>query len=160
MFSFKVYVGCGLTLAPDGFRRQVEDLKVRLGGICEVLSFLNFYANHSPHEVYKWDIHRCVAGCDLLLAICDEPSIGLGYEMATQVEKHRKPVLAVAHTNSLVTALVLDPQQPGYEFRRYQNLLTDVPELVIERLERMEAEREALEQREYPLLQLLEEVAA
>lgn len=105
-------------------------------------------------------IHRCVHGCDLLLAICDQPSTGLGWEMATQTEKRGKPVLAVAHKRSLVTALVLDPQQPGYEFHRYDSLLKDVPRLVTERLRRMETEREALEQEEYPLLHLLGESAA
>lgn len=132
----KVYVACSLTHAPKKFVGQVEKFKEKLESICDVLHFVGI-SDDTPHDTYLYDVKKCVYGCDLLVAICDYPSTGLGYEMATQVEKRKKPVLAVAHKNSLVTKLILDPKKAGYEFHRYENLCADVLPMVYKKLARM-----------------------
>lgn len=116
----KIYVGCSLTHAPAWFKVRITELKTRLGDLpdVEVLEFLGL-VNGTPHDVYVHDIIECVGKCDLMVAICDHPSIGLGWEMATQVGRG-KPLLAFAHRGSKVTRLVLDPQLPGYRFFRYE----------------------------------------
>ena len=38
-----------------------------------------------------------------MLAICDYPSLGLGYEIATAVERQGIPVLAMAHKDSVIS---------------------------------------------------------
>ncbi len=135
-YDIKVYVGCALTHAPQEFRESVEKLKDRLKGICQVLSFKGLSDDHIPYDVYSHDIYDCVKQCDILIAICDYPSIGLGWEMATQIEHRAKPLLAVAHKDALITKLIIDPQLPGYEFRRYDDL-EDVYDMVRARLETM-----------------------
>ena len=133
-----LYVACSLTHAPQGFRDQVERLKTELKtNVCNVLCFLGCGTGASPHDIYHWDIHKCVRPSHAVLAICDLPAIGLGYEMGTAVEAQRKPVLAIAHQLAKVSDLVLDPRQPGYEFRRYKDLFLDVPAMVEEWLGRV-----------------------
>lgn len=136
-YDISVYVGCSLTHASPEFRDSVEELKRRLSKVCRVLSFKGLSNENLPYDVYVHDILGCVDGCDLLLAICDYPSTGLGYELAVQAERKRGPVLAVAQRDALVTKLILDPHLPGYEFARYDNFLEDVFNLVIAKIEKM-----------------------
>lgn len=136
-FDYDVYVACSLTHAPQEFRHAVEVFKSRLKSICNVLCFLGIGSNASSHDIYRWDIHECVRKSHLVVAICDLPSTGLGYELGTQVEARRMPCLALAHKNSVVTELILDTRQAGYEFRRYEELQSDGVELVANKLRRM-----------------------
>ena len=122
----EIYVACGLTHAPEEFKLSVDGLKqaLREQRGYEVYDFVGL-ENGTPAEVYAWDIGRCVAQSDLLVAICDYPAIGLGWELGTAVEKLRKPTLAVAHEESHVTRLITGAAEagaPNYRFRRYSNL--------------------------------------
>jgi hypothetical protein len=135
-FNYCVYVACSLTHASEEFKQQVELLKDSLRKVCRVLCFLGI-SDDTAHAIYEHDIHNCVYRSDLVVAITDFPSTGLGYEIGTQVEARRMPVLAVAHIDSKVTKLILDPQQPGYEFHRYRNFHEEVFNLVLAKLEKM-----------------------
>lgn len=119
--KLKIYVGCSLTHAPYEFRKAVENLKQALRMKYEVLEFLGL-VNGTPKDVYEWDLKECVAECDFFLAICDHPSLGLGYELATAIEKLHKPVLGVAHRDAHVTRLILGITQTNFIFRRYFEL--------------------------------------
>lgn len=142
LFPHRVYVGCSLTYAPEQFKQDVETLKKELRKICHVLCFLGI-SDFSPRSVYNHDIGHCISTCDLFLAICDHPSTGLGYELGTQAEARRKPVLAVAHRNALVTDLILDTGLPHIEVRRYERL-EEVINMVAEKLRQMEAQQHPL----------------
>ena len=135
-FDYNVYVACSLTHASQEFRDKVEIFKNELKSFCNVLSFVGL-SDDSPHETYLWDINECVNKSDLVFAICDFPAIGLGYEIATQVETRRKPCIAVAHDKSLVTKLILDTRQPHFEFKRYRDLHKDGLKMVVEKLKKM-----------------------
>lgn len=117
----KLYVGCGLTHAPEDFQQQVQELKDKLKNLPKVL-VLEFLGTVSgtARDVYVHDIIECVGECDLMIAICDFPSIGLGWEMATQVARG-EPLMAFAHRDSKVTRLILDPGLPNYFFYRYDD---------------------------------------
>lgn len=136
-FDYNVYVGCSLTHAPKEFWAEVEAFKEKLRSFCNVMCFLGVNG-HPANEIYEWDIQQCVYKCDLMVAICNLPSIGLGYEMATQVEARRMPCLAIAQENAKVTDLIWDTRQPGYEFRRYKILEKDAVEMVIEKLKKIQ----------------------
>ena len=125
-FDLQVYVGCALTHAPGVFKEKVETFKKNLREICHVLCFI-VDDEENPYTIYYHDIHECVMNSDLMVAITDLPSTGLGYEMSTQVEKRGMPLLAVAHTKALVSGLILDPRQPGYRFERYKELSDVLP---------------------------------
>ena len=131
----KIYVGCSLTHAPEEFKREVCGLKNKLSALpeVEVLEFLGLVAG-TAHDVYVHDIIGCVGQCDMMVAICDFPSIGLGWEMATQVVRG-KPLLAFAQEESKVTRFIFDPQVSGYSFHRYRTL-SEVFDRVKSKLER------------------------
>jgi hypothetical protein len=126
----RLYVGCSLTHASEEFKQRIDNLKDALRKDFEVLNFLGLVEG-TPQDVYQWDIHNCVASCDLFLAVCDFPSLGLGYEMGTAVEKLSKPTLAVAQEESKVGRFFLGIQQPHYSFMRYKNI-EDIPALIKE----------------------------
>lgn len=119
--KFKIYIGCSLTHAPIEFRKAVEDLKQSLRPTYEILDFLGLRKG-TMQQVYQWDIKRCVATCDLFVAICDYASLGLGYELGVAVEAYGKLVLAVAHHNAHVTRLIQGIDSPLFNFERYADL--------------------------------------
>ena len=119
----KLYIGCSLTHAPEEFTDMVENLKVLLRKEYEVLDFLGLEKDSptsTPTDVYKWDIQKCVSMCDMFVSICDCPSIGLGYEMATALEKYSKPILGLAMEKSKVSRLVIGIDHPMYAFKYYK----------------------------------------
>lgn len=126
----KLYIGCSLTQAPEDFKLQVEQVKNSLRDSYEIIDFVGLTAG-TPTNVYNWDIHECVAKCDVLVGICDYPAIGLGYELGVAVEKLQKPTLALAHEGAKVSRLLLGITQPHYRFQRY-NVIGDIPQLIKE----------------------------
>jgi hypothetical protein len=130
----KLYVGCSLSHASEAFKDSVEDFKQDLRGEgYEVFDFVGLVAG-SAKDVYNWDIQHCVGECDAFVAICDEPSIGLGWELAT-AQQLGKRILALAHTNAKVTRMLLGAAEvePNVRFERYEEL-TDALPLVAELL--------------------------
>jgi hypothetical protein len=121
--NIQLYVGCALTDAPESFKKGVENFKhaLRAEGY-EVFDFVGL-VNGTATDVYNWDIRHCVKNCQALIAICDFPSIGLGYEMNEAINL-KKPVLAVAHQDSKVTRLVYGAAEvePNLRFEKYASL--------------------------------------
>ncbi|HVU80093.1 MAG TPA: hypothetical protein VHD37_01880 [Candidatus Paceibacterota bacterium] len=109
-------------------------MKRRIALSHEVLEFLGTVIG-TPQDVYRQDIKEHASQCDLLLAICDYPAVGVGYEMAYAIEKRGIPTLAVAHEKAQVSRLVIGIDHPCYTFARYQNMLRDVPRLLEEKIE-------------------------
>lgn len=131
--GFKVYVGCALTHAPEEFKLLVQTFKESLidNGI-GVLDFLDLHTG-DPAKVYRHDILYCVKNCDAFIAVCDYPAIGLGYEL-NEATRLKKPVLAVAHKDTLLTRLVPGAAkvEPNVSVLRYKNLIKDVTPKVLE----------------------------
>lgn len=132
-----VYVGCSLTHATKKFMSEVEKFKSELDRHCRVLDFLGCGTRATPREIYDFDIRQCIYTCDFMVAVCDQPSTGLGYEIATMTERRQRPVLAVAHHRSKVSDLILDPGLPGFTFNRYEDLCGDVIPMVQRMLPRI-----------------------
>jgi len=132
--SATLYVGCGLTNAPEDFKEGVELLKDTLKKDYDVFEFVGLTAG-TPEDVYRWDIEHCVTDCDLFVGVCDYPSIGLGWELNESI-KLDKPTLGVAHEKALVTRLVLGAAavKPNFTFRRYNDLVADVPQYIEQQL--------------------------
>lgn len=133
----KLYIGCSLTHAPEEFKQQIEGVKNVLRKEHEIMDFVGLVAG-TPKDVYEWDIHECVAKCDVFVAICDFPAIGLGYELAVAVEKLKKPTLALAHEGAKITRLVLGIERPYYRFVRYKTA-EDIPMIIASFLEELRA---------------------
>jgi hypothetical protein len=126
----KIYVGCSLAVAPKEFKDSIIALKKLLRHKYEVLEFKGQIAG-SNEDVYRWDIEHCVANCDVFVAVCDYPSLGLGWELNEAIRLDKR-VLGVAHTDSVVSRLVLGAAEvkPNFMFERYEDLLENVPLLL------------------------------
>ncbi len=132
----KIYVGCALstidTESGAKLNIKVNKLKqdLRNKGF-EVVEFIGYPPKGTPREVYVHDIKDCMYKADAMLAICDHPSTGMGYELGVAVEKQGMPVYATAHIDSKVSNLILGIDHPKYLFERYKNL-EDVPKRFID----------------------------
>ncbi len=80
MSSTKLYVGCSLNGAPEEFVEHVTRVKDGLREGYEVLDFVG-HTREGFKRIYEWDIEHCVRTCDMFVAICDERSTGLGWEL-------------------------------------------------------------------------------
>lgn len=114
----KIYIGCSLTQAPEGFKASVALMKDALRAEFDILDFIGI-ADGTPTDVYRRDIEECLTKCDIFVAICDFPAIGLGYELGMALEKLEKPTLALAQTDIKVTRLLSGIDKPHFRFERY-----------------------------------------
>lgn len=124
----RIYVGCSLTQAPEKFRDDVRDYKESLRGAgYDVFDFKGL-KDGTEADVYRWDIERCVRQCDILVGVCDYPSLGLGWELA-EATRLGKEVLAIAHEESQITRLILGAAavEPNVHFARYTDLSDTLP---------------------------------
>ncbi len=127
----KLYIACALTNLEDDkrniFLSNIESLKNSFREDFEVLEFLGVDDRGTQHpftpkEIYEHAIKKCIEQADYVVAICDYPSIGLGYELGVAIEKRGIPVLAFAHKESLVTRLVIGIEHENFAFARYSSL--------------------------------------
>jgi len=119
--EFLVYVGCGLTDAPQEFIGQVGELKKALGrtSYVRVLDFVG-KGDTDPVEVRKSDLSQ-VASCDLMVAICEFGSTGLGMEMQKAVAEN-KHILACASTRDR-SDLVRGIESDRFSFFQYEHMV-------------------------------------
>lgn len=124
----KLYVGCGLTHAPEEFKQEVLRFRNALEKDFDVLKFVGISPETPAAQVYEHDI-ACVQASDLLVGVCDENSTGLGWEMGYGVALGKR-ILAVAHHDAHITKMVVgageSDQAPTVQFERYTRLIDDV----------------------------------
>lgn len=124
----RLYFSCALSGLPEDHRQAMIEVRSTLQPHFEVMEFCD--ASTPPAEIFHHDINVCVAGCDLVVAMCDYPSVGLGYEMGTALELHGKPVLALAAIDARVSSLVLGIPHKNFSFRRYSDI-SNVRDMVL-----------------------------
>ncbi len=115
----KIYIACALTYAPEDFIEQVNKLKDNLRKEYEVLNFIGL-KNGTAKDVYEHDI-KCVLMSDIVVAICDYPAIGLGYELSLALEKYSKPTLALVHKDIKLSRLVEGINHPMFTLKKYDS---------------------------------------
>lgn len=135
----KIYVGCGLTQAPEEFRQYVQRFKEKLKGLpnIEVLEFLGL-VNGTAAQVYQTDM-ASVERCDMFVAICEYPSTGLGMEIE-HARVFNKPTLCL-HFGATVTRMLIGAHDLRLlELRAYRVLTEDgfrtVKEFIARRADR------------------------
>jgi len=116
----KIYVGCALKNAPEEYKEYIASFKEKLRSIegVTILDFIN-NPNATPKEIYRNDIHGCVADCDLMIADFSHPSLGLGYEVSTMLEKRNMPVIGIAHKDAIVSFLILGIINDNFSYDTY-----------------------------------------
>jgi len=127
----KLYVGCGLTHAPQTFKDQVEEMKAQLGQEWNVLQFLGTTAGTST-DVYRVDILENVATCDAFVAVMDEPSWGLGWESREAVLLNKPSLLVAASKITRLAFGAVEHFSKIMKYREYEDLVRDVPEIIRE----------------------------
>ncbi|OHA16983.1 MAG: hypothetical protein A3G52_03675 [Candidatus Taylorbacteria bacterium RIFCSPLOWO2_12_FULL_43_20] len=127
----KIYVGAAYTYANYEFRLKVEKFKDRLRKKFEIMDF-NWLTDKVPADSYELSV-KYLNDCDLFIAICDYPSLGLGYEMGCAVKMNKK-VLALAHKNSTVSMLILkiNKKHKNFILKRYSNSLTELTSFIVD----------------------------
>lgn len=100
-----LYVGCAIRNAPEGYVSTVESLKKKFEDDFFVLHFVGVSPTATAKEIYEIDID-CAGRADLMLALCDFPSLGLGIELAKRAELS-KPTIIAYRTQTNISRMVL-----------------------------------------------------
>ncbi len=117
----KLYVGCGLTGAPEEFVRQVFQLRNDLRPHFEVLDFWSpSYIGEpkDPRMIFTWDIKQ-LEESDFMLGICDHQSFGLGYETREELALEKR-VLLVAQQDRVISEFPAGISDPLLTFKLYK----------------------------------------
>jgi hypothetical protein len=131
--QFVIYVGCKLTGASKSFVGNVDKLKCELRKLgFTVLDFIGT-TEGSTGDIWDCDINQCVRKCDLMIAICDYASTGLGIEMGVQIGERKMPVLICSHECSGISRLITDipVSEVGHHLMRYRSMVKDVPVMAL-----------------------------
>jgi nucleoside 2-deoxyribosyltransferase len=132
----RIYVGCALAESAPEFVAFIAQLKQVLRDLGhEVLEFMG-PVNGTPAEVFQHDIEQ-VLNAELVIAIADFPSTGLGFEICTALHANI-PVFAFALAEQKVSRLTQGIVHPNYAFHWYEtleDLLTQFQYLCINKLE-------------------------
>ncbi len=146
-----VYVGCALTHAPESYKKDIKLFKKELKKYpwIKVLEFLGpkkireSKISHAK-RVYKKDIKDCVGTCHAMIGELSLPSLGLGYELGTLIEKHRLRTLMCAKKGSKVSNLPygapLHIDNPHASFKWYRISILELLPYFIQELELLHAE--------------------
>lgn len=145
MKNIKVYVGCGLTHVPPEYKLEIEEFKLELRKVSwiTVLDFLGgskSYATREEHAkaVYEKDIYDCVGTCDAMIGELSYPSLGLGWELGTAVEKHRVRTIMCAQKGAVVSHLPygapMHGKNPHTSFSLYEKNILELKDYFIEEL--------------------------
>jgi len=148
--NIKVYVGCGLTHAPEIYRQEIALFKSELRKQ-KWITVLDFITNNSisekpdPHLIYCNDIHDCVGTADAFIADLTHPSTGLGWELGTAIEKHILPTFMCAHENAKVSYLPvgapLHKNNKHVTFHRYKETVLELLPFFLEELNKIKNNR-------------------
>jgi hypothetical protein len=132
----RVYVGCSVTDASKKFTEDVELFKMALEEHFVVLRFVVKKPGDSIN-VYVHDIEHCLQEANMMIAVCDERSIGVGIEIGAALWRKPIPILIIAHEDSRVTSFLNDmvnelrKKERAIDFQRYQSLLPDVKDIAV-----------------------------
>lgn len=78
-------------------------------------------ADLTPAQIYRRDLHR-LESCDAVVAFVDEPSLGVGAELALCAER-KIPIIILHHTNARVSRFALGLiEASGGHIVRYEDL--------------------------------------
>ena len=129
----KIYIGSAVqNLSESEYRKTTEqirwlrtELKRRGHKILNYKSMSN--RESTPAEIYEHDHRNCME-CDAMIAIALNPSIGLGMEVVTCLERTTpdhcsRPafVFATAASDTNVSKLLVGWKHYAFEFTRYED---------------------------------------
>jgi nucleoside 2-deoxyribosyltransferase len=131
----KIYVACGLTSAPPEFIHFILQLKERLRFKYQILDFLSNPLDMNVdkqsleycQKIYHWDRDQII-NCDLVLAITDYASTGMGLEMGLAVH-YNKPILQGCRPNQILGRMnrgITDTVNHCFEYESIDDIVEQV----------------------------------
>lgn len=101
-----VYVGSSVTNASEQLLDFVARFKqdLRLISTAHVIEWVGKDSPMTIHDFYRKDLNN-VRNCDVMVAIVDEPSIGLGIEIREALAIH-KPLICIHKKGTQVSRLL------------------------------------------------------
>ena len=120
-----------MTHASEEFKVEIKELKKTLSPKFEIIQ-QDEPALDTPRKMFEFDTNS-IKGCDLLLAECSLPSIGLGFEIATALQ-HNKPVLAIMNQAAKVSKFILGISDHRFSLVSY-NSINEIPDAIEKKLE-------------------------
>ncbi len=146
-----LYVGCGLTHAPQEFKDSIAAFKDELRKIpwitlLDFVSPLNgdAWKTMNSLQVYHNDIHECVKNSHVFIADVSYASIGLGWELGTSVEKHQKRTIMCLKEDMTFSHLPNGAPQhsnnPALTLKTYKESITELVSYLIEELKIIHAQ--------------------
>jgi len=133
MKNIRVYVGCALTHAPLEYRQMIESFKnkLRLVTWITVLDFVtpeSVLPSPDSIGIYQNDIHECIGTADVFIADVTYPSLGLGWELGTAIEKHKILTIMCHQKDARISNLVLGaPGKNSYtSIHKYEQFLHEL----------------------------------
>lgn len=124
-----LYIGCALQNVSENFLADIEALKIAAADEWEVLSFVGTDPAATPDTVYTTDIDMACRA-DLMVAVADYPSTGLGIELATRTATGA-PTVVVHHADHTISRMVTGfaALQPTVTYTTYTDLIDILPTL-------------------------------
>ena len=106
MNTMKIYIGCAINKSDDQVWQIVDTLKERLANQGhELLNFVGTDPKVTAQTVYHTDL-ACTNEADLMIAIADAPSTGLGMEIQNRIHL-KKPTLICHRPEVKISRMVL-----------------------------------------------------
>lgn len=99
-----LYIACSLTQAPKDFKQKIARLKELLRGQGYSVLDFNSLEEDTPADAYRMDL-QYTRECDLLVAVCDHPAIGLGMETMKRIMQGT-PLLLAAHADAGISRML------------------------------------------------------
>jgi nucleoside 2-deoxyribosyltransferase len=136
MFNLaKIYVACGLTNAPPDFLQFILQLKAKIKLKYQVLDFLSNPLDMNVDQqgleycqkIYHWDRDQII-NCDLVLAITDYASTGMGLEMGLAIH-YNKPILQCCRPNQILGRMnrgITDTVNLNFEYENIDDIVSEV----------------------------------
>ncbi len=124
-------MACALTQSSEEWRQSIKDFKEELQALdFAILEFFDLKAG-TPPEVTRYDLEQ-VRNCDLMVAIADEPSLGLGAELMYRVAILAKPALVFVKNGYYLSRFILGMPSlyPDMEEVKRYHSLQEVPVMV------------------------------
>jgi nucleoside 2-deoxyribosyltransferase len=122
-----IYVASSVTFASEAHRRFVHAFKqeLRLSTSALILEWIGKSSHLKLDDFYKRDFNN-VRMCDAMIAVVDEPSIGLGMELQEAIAR-RKPLICLRKEGTSLSRLLVSAHDSlGLQIEEYR----DMPEAI------------------------------
>jgi len=118
-----IYVSSSVTNAPKPYRDFIKKFKqeLRTATASLVIEWLDQDAPMLPHDFFRKNLNN-VLNSDAMIAIANEPSIGVGMEIQEAI-RNQKPLLCLYEQGRTISRLLMAAKEAGeVRLETYQDM--------------------------------------